>query len=233
MKISKILNLILASSLIIVLIKFNFFKQANPKIDKKIITEKVAFETIPKKNIGGHSALYPTPTTVVGTKVDGKINWLAIAHIGNIGFEHLILSMHKSHFSNQGIKKNKTLSVNMLSEAMLIPADFVGMKSGSDVDKSTVFDYFEGTVKNAPMIKSSPITMECEVVDVYDTEHHDNFVVKIINTYVAESVLDENNKIDFTKVKPLLFGMPKRGYYKVGERVGNAWKDGAKFSFGK
>ncbi|NOU58287.1 flavin reductase family protein [Marinifilum caeruleilacunae] len=226
MNIQKTLNIILALSLVVLLIKMNQREEATISNDT---SEPTDYTNIPKKNIGNHAALYATPTTVVGTKVDGKVNWIAIAHIGNIGFDCLILSSGKSHYSNQGIKKNGTLSVNMVSESMMIPADFVGMKSGKDVDKSNVFEYFEGSLENAPMIKSSPITMECEVIDVYDTEHHDNFIVKVVNTYVSESVLDENEKIDFNKVKPLLFEMPKRGYYKLGERVGDAWKEGNKF----
>lgn len=231
MNIQKTLNIILSLALLILLIKIN----TNTKSDKvesgvkEETAEIVDYTNIPKKNIGGHSALYPTPTTVVGTTVNGKVNWIAIAHIGNIGHECLILSSGKSHYSNKGIKKNGTLSVNMISESMIVPADFVGMKSGKNVDKSKVFEYFEGALKNAPMIKSSPVTMECKVIDVYETEHHDNFVVKVVNTYVSENVLNADNKIDFNKVKPLLFEMPTRGYYKVGERVGDAWKDGNKY----
>ncbi|MCL3780680.1 flavin reductase family protein [Prolixibacteraceae bacterium JC049] len=226
MNIQKILNIILSLALVVLLIKVN----TTPRQTAEEPSETIDYTNIPKKNIGNHSQLYPTPTTVIGTTVNGKINWLAIAHIGNIGFDCLAISMHKSHHSNQGIKKNQTLSVNMVSESMMIPADFVGMKSGKDVDKSTVFEYFNGEIENAPMIKSSPITMECRVIDTYDTEHHDNFIVKIENTYVSETVLDENNKIDFNKVKPLLFEMPNRGYYKVGRRVGDAWKEGNKMN---
>jgi len=227
MNIQTITNIILAIALLILLIKINMNNDNKQNI--KSTSEIIDYTNIPKKNIGNHSPLYPTPTTVVGTKVNGKINWIAIAHIGNIGFDCLLLSVHKSHFSNQGIKKNATLSVNMVSEGMMIPADFIGMKSGKDVDKSQVFEYFNGTLPNAPMIKASPIAMECKVIDIYNTEHHDNFIVKIENTYVSENVLGENNKIDFNKVKPLLFEMPNRGYYKLGERVGDAWKEGNKY----
>jgi flavin reductase (DIM6/NTAB) family NADH-FMN oxidoreductase RutF len=231
MNTQKILNIILAAVIVILLLKVNSTKDITADVDKPDDkqAERVDFTDIPKINIGHHSGVYPTPTTVVGTKVNGKTNWIAIAHIGNIGFECLVLSIHKSHFSNVGIKKNKALSVNMISESMMIPADFVGMKSGKDVDKSDVFEYFEGELKNAPMIKASPITMECEVIDIYDTEHHDNFVVKIKNTYVSQTVLDENNNIDYSKVKPLLFEMPKKRYFKVGDYVGGAWKEGAKY----
>ena len=169
-----------------------------------------------KKKISATPALYPTPTTVIGTEVDGKVNWIAIAHIGHIGMKGLILSSGKSHYSNIGIKENMTLSVNMVSEAMLVKADYVGMNSGADVDKSEVFEYFRGDLKGAPMIQESPITMECKVVDIYDTEHHDNFVVEVVNTYANESILNEESNIDFSKVKPLLFEMAGRRYLKPG-----------------
>ncbi|MCT4615943.1 MAG: flavin reductase family protein [Marinifilaceae bacterium] len=228
---SKVLNIILALCLFFLILKVNFKSLNNNNLEENKLTktEKIDYTNIPKKNIGAQSVLYPCPTTVVGTKVNGKVNWIAIAHIGNIGHNKLIMSMHKSHHSNSGIKKNKTVSVNMLSESQIIPADFVGMKSGANVDKSKVFEYFEGEIKNAPLIKSSPICMECTVVDTYETEHHDNFIVKVENTYVSENVLNSKNKIDFNKVKPLLFEMPTRGYYKLGERVGEAWNDGKKY----
>ncbi len=47
------------------------------------------------KNIGKVNALYPTPVTIVGTTVDGKINWINIAHVGIIGINEIILSIIK------------------------------------------------------------------------------------------------------------------------------------------
>ena len=32
-----------------------------------------------KKNIGNVLALYPTPAVVVGTEVNGKVNWLLVS----------------------------------------------------------------------------------------------------------------------------------------------------------
>ena len=54
-----------------------------------------------KKNIGQTLALYPTPAVVVGTEVNGKVNWLLVAHVGIIGHDRILLSMHKAHYTNQ------------------------------------------------------------------------------------------------------------------------------------
>ena len=48
-----------------------------------------------KKNIGNVLALYPTPTVVVGTEVNGKVNWLLVAHVGIIGHDQIMLSLFK------------------------------------------------------------------------------------------------------------------------------------------
>ena len=100
------------------------------------------------KKIGNRNILYPTPVTLVGAMVNGKINFLNIAHIGilNAAAPHLIsLGMNKSHFTNLGIRENKTFSVNIPSETLMIEADYVGMVSGAKTDKSAVFETFFGS----------------------------------------------------------------------------------------
>jgi flavin reductase (DIM6/NTAB) family NADH-FMN oxidoreductase RutF len=66
-----------------------------------------------KKKIGNQNVLYPTPVTIVGALVNGKINFINIAHVGilNVGMPHLIsLGMGKIHHTNAGIRENKTFS---------------------------------------------------------------------------------------------------------------------------
>ena len=60
-----------------------------------------------KKNIGNVLALYPKPMTVVGAEVNGKVNWLVVGHTGIIGHDRVLVSMNKSHYTNQGIRKTK------------------------------------------------------------------------------------------------------------------------------
>ena len=134
-----------------------------------------------KKNIGNVLALYPTPAVVVGTEVNGKVNWLLVAHVGIVGHDQIMLSMLKKHYTNEGVKQTGKVSVNMVNEAMLERADYVGCASGAKADKSDVFVWHRGEA-GTPVIDESPLVMECEVVDNYETDTFDNFICKITNT---------------------------------------------------
>ena len=142
-----------------------------------------------KLNLGNLPVLYPKPLTVIGAEVDGKVNWLVVGHTGIIGHDRILVSMSKSHHTNQGIRKSGKLSINLVSRDMLPKADYVGSVSGTSVDKSKVFEYHWGE-NGTPVIDASPLSMECNVVDIYETEGFDNFICSVANTYAAPDVLD-------------------------------------------
>ena len=172
-----------------------------------------------KKNLGSLLALYPKPMTVVGTEIDGRVNWLVVGHTGIIGHDRILVSMSKSHYSNQGIRKSKKFSINLVSREMLPKADYVGSVSGASVDKSEVFDFHWGE-NGTPVIDASPLAMECDVVDIYETEGFDNFICSIANTYAAPEVLANNGKLDYTRLRPVLFEFPTYSYIATGEIIG-------------
>ena len=172
-----------------------------------------------KKNLGNLLALYPKPMTVVGAEVEGKVNCLVVGHTGVICHDRILVSMSKSHHTNQGIKQSKRLSVNLVNREILPKADYVGSVSGATVDKSEVFAYHIGEY-GTPVIDASPLTMECGVVDIYETDGFDNFICAIVNTYAASDVLDSDGKLDYTKLKPVLFEFPTYSYLTTGEIIG-------------
>lgn len=110
-----------------------------------------------KKNIGAKLALYPTPLVVVGIMVNGKPNWTLVGHLGIIGHDRVMVSMSDSHYSNQGIRAMKTLSINIVDEAMLKDADYAGCVSGAKEDKSKLFAHHiaDGGV---PIIDAAPVS---------------------------------------------------------------------------
>ena len=130
-----------------------------------------------KKDIGSVLALYPTPLVVVGAMVEDKPNWLLAGHVGIIGHDRVMVSMAKPHYTNRGVKKNKALSLNIVTEEILPAASYVGKVSGAKEDKSGVFEYTKGE-NGAPLLTASPLTMECSVVDIYETDSFESFIMK-------------------------------------------------------
>ena len=172
--------------------------------------------------------LYPTPTTIVATVVDGKVNFLTIAHVGIMNFgkpEYISISPNKIHHSNTGIKEHGTFSVNIPGEDLIKETDYVGIISGKKNDKSAVFETFSGELENAPMIERCPINMECRLYKTVDFPKHDLFIGEIVETYVDEEV-ETDGKVDFAKVKPLLFDMPQAHYWKLGDKIAKCWNVG-------
>ncbi len=171
------------------------------------------------KNIGSKLALYPMPITVVGAMNGGKPTWTLVGHLGIIGHDRVLVSLAAPHFINGKIKETKKLSINLVDEAMLPQADYVGSVSANKTDKSDVFSYEVGDT-GAPIITDAPLTLECSVVDIYETPNFESFICTIDNTYVAEEHLDGNGKINYNTLKPVLFEFPTYQYLKTGEAIG-------------
>ena len=178
-----------------------------------------------KMHLGPKNCLYPLPTTLIGAKVNGKPNFNAIAHVGIMDLGSVSLGMAKAHYTNKGIKENKTFSVNIPSEDMVEKADYCGIVSGREANKGELFETFYGKLKTAPMIEECPINMECELIKTVDFPNHDIFIGRVVETYCDESVM-ENGVVDFSKVKPILFVMNHRSYWKLGDRLAKAWNVG-------
>lgn len=118
-------------------------------------------------------------------------------------------------------------SVNIVDEALLPDADYAGTVSGEKVDKSKVFNYFMGD-GGTPVIRNSPVVMECKVEDNYVLSNFDNFICSIIDTYANENVLNETGKINYDELKPILFEMPTYTYLRTGGRIGKCKTIGKK-----
>ncbi|MEM2943686.1 MAG: flavin reductase family protein [Methanomassiliicoccales archaeon] len=184
-----------------------------------------------KKEINAKNCLYPMPTVLVGALVNGKPNYAAIAHVGIADFGSITISVNKKHYTNLGIRETKCFSVNIPTEDMVKVTDYCGLVSGRDEDKSTLFKTFYGKLKTAPMIEECPVCMECELVSIIDFPNHDLFVGKIIETYCDEKVMTGAN-LDFSKLRPILFSMTDRSYYRLGERLAKPWSIGKEFKRG-
>lgn len=174
------------------------------------------------------NCLYPLPTTLVGALVDGKPNYVTIAHVGIMDPGAVSLGMNKSHYTNQGIKENQTFSINVPSVSQVKVTDYCGLVSGNQESKVDLFKTFYGTFKTAPMIEECALNMECQLVQTVDFPQHDIFIGKVVATHCDESVLTDG-VVDLEKLQPILFAMNDGSYYGVGKKFAKAWSVGKGF----
>ena len=109
----------------------------------------------------------------------------------------------------------------------MVPCDYVGMVSGNHVtDKmeKAGFHTVKSDFVDAPIIEELPMAVECKLIS-YDPETC-RMVGEIVNVCADESILTDG-KIDPMKLRPITYDGMNRAYYALGEKVGNAFKDGA------
>jgi flavin reductase (DIM6/NTAB) family NADH-FMN oxidoreductase RutF len=180
------------------------------------------------KPIGPVNALYPMPTTLVGATVNAKPNFLTVAHVGILNHgtpQYLSIGLGRRHYSNAGIHENRTFSICLPSEDLMMETDYCGIVTGLKTDKAALFEVFYGQLKTAPMIGQCPVNMELELHEVLDFKTHDVFIGKLVQTYAKDDVLT-GGKIDMAKLRPLLFDMASAKYWRLGPAVGNCWEAG-------
>ena len=67
--------------------------------------------------------------------------------------------------------------------------------------------------------------MECEFIEYQSDETGCGVIGKIVRVTVDEKVIKDEN-VDISLVNAIAFDPFTHGYYKIGERVGEAFKDG-------
>ena len=190
------------------------------------ITEKRRPET-EKKSIGKNVFICPMPVTIIGTRLNNRPNFLTVGWVtrANVDPPMMAIAINKAHASADGILMHKAFSVNFPGTDLIEETDYCGLVSGKDKDKSRIFDIFYGELKNAPMIKKCPITLECQLTETIDLPTNYLFIGEIIGAYGDENCFTEG-KPDVTEINPLLLTMPDNSYWQVGEFLGRACKIG-------
>ena len=174
-----------------------------------------------------NNVFIPMPMSILGVKINGKENYMAVGWICRVNANPPMIAMGigKRHFSIKGIVENKEFSVNFPSEEQLIETDYVGIYSGAKDDKSKIFKANYGELKNAPLIDEAPLSMACKLVDVVDLPTNSLVIGEIVEAYCDKTVYTGRN-IDFSKMKAFFLTMPDNKYWSFGNEIGKAWSDG-------
>ena len=180
-----------------------------------------------KVNIGGQTYVLPMATTILGSRLEGRPNFMALAWLTRVNFKPPMLgvTVSQGHASHRAIAEMGEFSVNFPTVEMVEITDYVGLVSGKKVDKSSLFDLFYGQLKNAPMIRECPLAMECKLVKTVKLPTNSFFIGEIVGAYSEERFLTDGVP-DIKKINPFLLTMPDNGYWSVGELIGRAWSAG-------
>lgn len=123
---------------------------------------------------------------------------------------------------------NEDGSVNVMNAAHVVEADYFGVESGNKVaDKfrNSGLTASRAETVDAPVINEFPLCLECEFIEYQDGKYGCGVIGKVVNVTADESVMRGDN-IDMSLVNAIAFDPYMHGYYKVTERVGDAFKDG-------
>lgn len=180
-----------------------------------------------RKNFGPKPFLFPQPVMIIGTyDENGKANAMNAAWGGIVGMDEIIIDL-SSHKTTDNILLNKAFTVSVADVEHMTACDYVGIVSANkELDKmeKAGFTTTKSEFVNAPVINELPLTLECELIDVIDGS---KFLGKIKNVSIDENVLGEDGELSLEKFSPITYDTVHYGYYRLGEKVGNAFKDGA------
>ena len=170
----------------------------------------------------------PWTQTILGTYLEGKINFMALDWLTRVNFNPPMLGIcvNKHHASHGAILNTKEYSVNVPTVDMVDITDYTGLVSGKRVDKSKLFEVFYGELKAAPMIVNCPITIECRVIEVVSLPTNSFFIGEIVSIFSEEKFLTDG-KPDVKKINPFLLTMPDNRFWSVGDCIGKAWNAGS------
>ena len=183
-----------------------------------------------RKNLKAKAYVYPLPVLIVGTYDENGIPNAMNAAWGTVcDTAQVSICLSADHKTVKNLLKTKAFTVAIADAKNVVPADYVGVVSANNVlDKlsKTGWHTVKSEFVNAPIIEELPLVLECKLVH-YDTET-EICIGEVVNVSVDDSILDGNGKIDLTKFEPICYDCDTHGYYKLGEKVGQAFSDGLK-----
>lgn len=165
---------------------------------------------------------YPIPAVMVTSGTMEKSNIMTVAWTGIINSKPpmVYISVRPERYSYNIIKENMEFAINLTTEDLTYATDWCGVKSGRDFDK---FKEMHLTKEKAnfvkcPLIKESPVSIECKVVDIKELGSHSMFVAEVLSIDPDEKYIDENGEFDIAKCN--LIAYANGGYYGLGEKKG-------------
>ena len=173
-----------------------------------------------KRQFKPGNLLYPVPAVLVSAAdKDGNSNLITVAWAGTICSDPpmLSISVRPERYSYHMIRETGEFVVNLTTEELVRAVDFCGVKSGRDTDKwkETGLTPEKASVVNVPLVRQSPVNLECRVLRVDELGSHHMFIAQVVAVDVDEKYMDEKDQFHLSAAKPLAYSHGR--YYGLGE----------------
>lgn len=157
-----------------------------------------------KVNLKGSVILNPVPVVMVTSRgKDGKDNVFTVGWVGTVCTKPpmLSISVRPERLSHKYISETMEFTVNMPTSKLTKAVDYVGVRSGKNVDKIKEMNFTmkEGTNVSSPYIDECPVSIECKVKTVLQLGTHDCFIAEVVGSHVNKNLFDEKGKIHLEK----------------------------------
>ena len=167
--------------------------------------------------------LYPLPAVMVSvTDGQGNDNIITVAWTGTICTNPpmVYISVRPSRYSYEMLKKTGEFVINLTTEELAFATDYCGVRSGRDVDKFKDAHLTQEPAQfvQAPMIKESPVSIECRVTEVKELGSHHMFLAEVLAVHAQQEYIDKNNKFQLNKAKPIVYSHGE--YLGTGKSLG-------------
>lgn len=182
-----------------------------------------------RKKLNITEGIFPMPVLMVATyNEDGSVNVMNAAWGTMQERDHVALNLTETHKTVKNIKARGAFTVSIADAAHVVEADYFGVESGNRVAdklKNSGLTASRSEMVDAPVINEFPLCLECEFVEYQDSQYGCGVIGKVVNVTADESVM-VGDKVDMSLVNAIAFDPYTHGYYKVTERVGEAFRDG-------
>lgn len=167
--------------------------------------------------------LYPLPVVMVSmADRNGKNNIITIAWAGTVCTNPpmVSISVRPERYSHHILKETGEFVINLTTRSLAFATDFCGVKSGRDTDKFKELGLTPAAASEikAPMIKESPVNLECRVCRVLPLGSHDMFLAEVAAVHVEERYMDEKRKFHLEQAEPIVYS--HGAYLLCGEQLG-------------
>lgn len=168
--------------------------------------------------------IYPLPVVMVTCgDFEGSYNVMTAAWTGTICSDPpmCFVSIRKERYSHDIILKNKEFVINLTTEELARATDWVGVKSGRDCNKFKQMHLTpeKAQIVKAPLIKESPLNIECKVTEVKELGSHDMFIAEVVAMNADEKYFDKGTGV-FQLNQAELITYSHGKYYTLGEQIG-------------